>query len=125
MAQEVSQRVSGGSFPGFLIGALSPPARYFILENGVLIYGKTPSDIARGRSHGRIDVGSCVISAKTEMCRIDIDDEEGLLHHIRVSNSKDFGLWLEQLKQHRLFQQHQVRPLSVNSILLPRRTKTP
>ena len=82
--------------------------RYFILENGVLIYGKTPSDIARGRTHGRIDVGLCVISAKTEICRIDIDDEEGLLHHIKVSNAKDFGLWLEQLKQHRLFQQHQV-----------------
>ena len=49
--------------------SLKPPrltlhCRYFILETGVLIYGKTPSDIARGRTHGRIDVGLCVISAK-------------------------------------------------------------
>ena len=48
------------------------------------------------------------MAPKTEICRVDIDDEEGLLHHIKVSNAKDFGLWLEQLKQHRLFQQHQV-----------------
>ena len=53
-------------------------------------------------------IDTTLISVKTEICRVDIDDEEGLLHHIKVSNAKDFGLWLEQLKQHRLFQQHQV-----------------
>jgi hypothetical protein len=81
--------------------------RYFILEDGVLTYGETPSEIARGRTHGRIDVGTAVVSARTEMFRIDIDEEE-CIHHIKVPNSKDFGLWLEQLKQHRLYQQHQV-----------------
>lgn len=57
--------------------------RYFILERGVLTYGKSAADIARGRTHGRIDVGVAVISAKTEMLRIDIDDEE-FIHHIKV-----------------------------------------
>ena len=57
--------------------------RYFILENGVLTYGKTPHDLSRGRTHGRIDVGAAVISAKPELLRIDIDDEE-CIHHFKV-----------------------------------------
>jgi hypothetical protein len=56
------------------------------LEGGVLTYGKTPSEIARGRTHGRIDVGTAVVSAKTEMCRIDIDEEE-CIHHIKVRSN--------------------------------------
>ena len=49
----------------------------------MLAYGKTAADLARGRSHGIIDVGSAVISAKTEVLRIDIDDEE-CIHHLKV-----------------------------------------
>ena len=80
--------------------------RYFLLDRGVLTYGKSPAEIARGRTHGRLDVGAAVISAKTEMLRIDIDDEE-YIHHIKVNDRETFALWLEQLKQHRLYQQHQ------------------
>jgi len=57
--------------------------RFFILENGVLTYGKSSGDVRRGRTIGRIDVGLSVISAKTELFRIDIDDEE-CIHHIKV-----------------------------------------
>lgn len=56
--------------------------RYFVLDYGILIYAKTPNDLARGRTHGRIDVGSAVITAKAEAKRIDLDDEE--CHHIKV-----------------------------------------
>lgn len=79
--------------------------RFFILENGVLTYGKTAGDIRRGRTIGRIDVGLSVISAKTELFRIDIDDEE-YIHHIKASDMETFALWLEQLQQHRFFQQN-------------------
>lgn len=59
--------------------------RFFVLENGILTYGKTFTDIRRGRVIGKIDVGLSVISAKTELLRIDIDDEE-CIHHIKVSH---------------------------------------
>ena len=54
-----------------------------ILENGLLTYGKSASEMSRGRTHGCIDVGSSVISAKTELFRIDIDDET-FIHHLKV-----------------------------------------
>ncbi len=86
---------------------MSARCRYFVLDKGTLTYGKAPADLARGRSHGRIDVGVAVISAKTEMLRVDIDDEQ-YIHHLKTRDAEDFALWLEQLKQHRLYQQHQV-----------------
>ncbi|XP_040574708.1 oxysterol-binding protein-related protein 3 [Lepeophtheirus salmonis] len=79
--------------------------RYFSLYGGILTYGKTASDIARGRTHGRIDVGQAVVSAKYDLFRIDINDEE-CIHHLKVDNMENFAYWLEQLKQHRLYQQN-------------------
>jgi len=75
-----------------------------VLDAGVLTYGKSPGDVSRGRTHGRIDVGPAVISTKTEVQRIDIDDEQ-YIHHLKAPNSETFALWLEQLHQHRLYQQ--------------------
>ena len=57
--------------------------RYFILDNGLLSYGKNAAEVKRGRTIGCIDVGSSVISAKTELFRIDIDDES-FIHHLKV-----------------------------------------
>ena len=57
--------------------------RYFILDNGYLFYGKSANEVKRGRTHGKIDVGTAVISAKTELFRIDIDDET-FIHHLKV-----------------------------------------
>lgn len=58
--------------------------RFFTLDSGVLTYAKNEADIRRGRTQGRINVGTSIISAKTEMYRIDIDDEE-CIHHLKVS----------------------------------------
>ena len=52
----------------------------------MLTYGKNEADIKRGRTQGRINVGTAIISAKTEMFRIDIDDEE-CIHHLKVTLS--------------------------------------
>ena len=57
--------------------------RFFILDSGLLSYAKNEADIRRGRTQGRIDVGTAIISAKTEQFRIDIDDEE-CIHHLKV-----------------------------------------
>lgn len=100
--------------------------RYFVLENGSLSYGKSANEVKRGRTHGVIDVGTSVISAKTELYRIDIDDEN-FIHHLKVTFSENlwllslnlwtffqasdvehFGLWLEQLQQHRFYRQNQI-----------------
>ena len=65
--------------------------RYFVLDSGILSYGKSASEVNRGRTHGRIDVGQAVISAKTELFRIDIDDE-AFLHHLKVRKLLKFDI---------------------------------
>ena len=57
------------------------------MDAGLLTYAKNEADIRRGRTQGRINVGTAIISAKTEMFRIDIDDEE-CIHHLKVGNCK-------------------------------------
>ncbi len=76
-----------------------------MLEKGWLTYGKTAADVSRGRVHDRIDTGLAVISAKTELLRFDIDDEQ-YIHHLKARNAEEFAPWLELLKQHRLYQQN-------------------
>ena len=87
--------------------------RYFILDSGYLIYGKSASEVNRGRTHGKIDVGLSVISAKTELFRIDIDDEN-FIHHLKAGDVESFGLWLEQLQQHRFYRQNQINASTSN-----------
>jgi len=79
--------------------------RYFVMEQGVLTYGKSKADIARGRTLGKFNIGEAVISANYVDMRVDIDADESV-HHIKSDNMEEFGLFLEQLQQHRLFTQH-------------------
>ena len=81
-----------------------------MLDKGYLYYGKSANELKRGRTLGRIDVGMAVISAKTELFRLDIDDEN-FIHHLKASDPKDFGLWLEQLQQHRFYRQNQINSM--------------
>ena len=85
--------------------------RYFVLDKGYLHYGKSANELKRGRTLGRIDVGMAVISAKPELFRLDIDDEN-FIHHLKASETKDFGLWLEHFQQHRFFRQNQINSMS-------------
>jgi len=80
--------------------------RYFVVEQGFFTYGKNSADIGRGRTLGRFNVGEAVISANYAEMRIDIDAEESV-HHVKLDTMEQFGLFLEQLQQHRLFVQHQ------------------
>jgi len=79
--------------------------RFFRLEAGVLLYAKGRAEMARGRTHGRIDVGPAVVSAKEEILRIDIDDSSQFIHHLRAPNRETFQCWLRSLQEHRLYQQ--------------------
>lgn len=60
--------------------------RYFVLDKGILVYGKSPGDLARGKIHGSVDVGLSVISTKSKRKRLDIDAEE-FIHHLKVSET--------------------------------------
>eukprot|EP00092_Neocalanus_flemingeri_P036873 GFUD01040135.1.p1 GENE.GFUD01040135.1~~GFUD01040135.1.p1 ORF type:complete len:906 (+),score=267.46 GFUD01040135.1:72-2789(+) len=88
--------------------------RYFVLEQGFFTYGKNSADIGRGRTLGRFNIGEAVISANYAEMRIDIDAEESV-HHVKFDTMEQFGLFLEQLQQHRLFVQHQTN-CGVNSL---------
>jgi hypothetical protein len=79
--------------------------RFFLLETGSLTYAKSQVDLARGRTLGKVNIGQAVISANYAEMRIDLDAEESV-HHVRLDTMEQFGLFLEQLQQHRLSVQH-------------------
>ena len=54
---------------------------------------------------GKFNIGEAVISANYVEMRIDIDADESV-HHVKTDNMEEFGLFLEQLQQHRLFTQN-------------------
>ncbi|KAG9338614.1 hypothetical protein JZ751_025452 [Albula glossodonta] len=54
--------------------------RFFVLDNGILKYTKSPIDIQKGKLHGSIDVGLSVMSIKKRARRIDLDTEEHIYH---------------------------------------------
>ncbi|XP_053205634.1 oxysterol-binding protein-related protein 7-like isoform X2 [Panonychus citri] len=99
-------------FEGFLLKRRKWPLkgwhkRYFYLEKGILKYAKTPVDISKGKSHGSIDIGLSMISTKSSSRRIDIDTDE-CIYHIKVKNKISFDQWVQQLRHHRHFRQHQI-----------------
>lgn len=55
-----------------------------MVDKGILVYGKSPGDVARGKIHGSVDIGLSVISAKPKRRRLDIDAEE-FIYHLKVS----------------------------------------
>lgn len=79
--------------------------RFFVLDKGILVYGKSLGDINRGKMHGSIDIGLSVVSSKVSGCRIDIDAEE-FIFHLKAKAFDTFAMWLRQLKEHRLHRQH-------------------
>ncbi|KAM3955502.1 oxysterol-binding protein-related protein 6 [Aphomia sociella] len=79
--------------------------RFFVVDGGILVYARSPTDVARGRLHGSVDVGLSVISAKARRRRIDIDADE-FIYHLRAKTPDVFRTWLNVLKTHRLYRQH-------------------
>ncbi|XP_014260176.1 oxysterol-binding protein-related protein 6-like isoform X2 [Cimex lectularius] len=79
--------------------------RYFVLDTGLLKYGKSPNDVSRGKIHGSVDIALSVISTKSKRKRIDIDAEE-FIYHLKAKQYDIFEDWVEQLKRHRLYRQH-------------------
>lgn len=79
--------------------------RYFMLDKGILVYGKSPGEISKGKIHGSVDIGLSVISTKQKRGRIDIDAEE-FIYHLKAKSDDTFGTWVQQLTAHRLYRQH-------------------
>lgn len=79
--------------------------RYFLVDKGILIYAKSPADVARGKLHGSVDIGLSVISTKSKRRRLDIDAEE-FIYHLKAKTHETFVKWVDQLKVHRLYRQH-------------------
>ncbi|XP_035704226.1 oxysterol-binding protein-related protein 6 isoform X2 [Folsomia candida] len=97
-------------FEGFILKKRKWPLkgyhkRYFMLEKGVIVYGKSGWDIARGKIHGSLDTGLSVITTKPRDGRVDIDAED-CIYHLKIKPKETYMEWLEQLKQHRLYRQH-------------------
>ncbi|XP_054277187.1 oxysterol-binding protein-related protein 3-like isoform X2 [Macrosteles quadrilineatus] len=98
--------------------------RYFVLDKGILVYGKSPGDVARGKIHGSVDIGLSVISTKSKRKRLDIDAEE-FIHHLKAKQYEVFQQWVQQLKQHRLYRQHLLTYGTRDAILSDDNKNTP
>ncbi|XP_035249904.1 oxysterol-binding protein-related protein 6-like isoform X1 [Anguilla anguilla] len=81
--------------------------RFFVLDNGILKYSKSPVDIQRGKMHGSIDVGLSVMSIKKRTRRIDLDTEEHI-YHLKVKSQEVFDAWVCKLRHHRLYRQNEI-----------------
>ncbi|XP_051566448.1 oxysterol-binding protein-related protein 6 isoform X2 [Myxocyprinus asiaticus] len=81
--------------------------RFFLLDNGILKYSKSPVDIQKGKLHGSIDVGLSVMSIKKRARRIDLDTEEHI-YHLKVKSPDVFDIWVCMLRHHRLFRQNEI-----------------
>jgi len=51
-----------------------------VLDKGIIMYGKSGWDIARGKIHGSVDAGLSVITTKPRDGRVDIDAEDSIYH---------------------------------------------
>ncbi|CAF0911342.1 unnamed protein product [Didymodactylos carnosus] len=81
--------------------------RYFLLDNGYLMYGKSEQEIKRGRYNGRCDIGLCIVTFIREVQRISVD-ETNFVYHIKIKDKKQFDQWLDQIAQHRSYRQKQL-----------------
>ncbi|XP_045068015.1 oxysterol-binding protein-related protein 6-like [Coregonus clupeaformis] len=81
--------------------------RFFVLDNGMLKYSKSPIDIQKGKLHGCIDVGLSVMSIKKKARRIDLDTEEHI-YHLKIKSPDIFDSWVVKLRHHRLYRQNEI-----------------
>ncbi|CAF1250505.1 unnamed protein product [Rotaria sordida] len=92
--------------------------RFFVLQNGYLMYGKSEQEIKRGRYSGKCDIGLCIVTYIRELHRINID-ETNSVYHIKIKDKNTFEQWLEQITIHRHNRQkilEEQSPLIKNSI---------
>ncbi|UJR21278.1 hypothetical protein I4U23_024370 [Adineta vaga] len=85
--------------------------RFFVLQNGSLVYGKSEQEIKRGRYNGKCDIGLCIVTFIRESQRINID-ETNSVYHIKIKDKKTFDQWLEQIAIHRNNRQKILEQLS-------------
>ncbi|KAG5264514.1 hypothetical protein AALO_G00255090 [Alosa alosa] len=81
--------------------------RYFLLDRGILKYGKTGADLQKGKYRGCIDVGLSVMSIKKKTMCIDLDTEDSI-YHLKVKSRDMFDNWVSKLRHHRVFRQNEI-----------------
>ncbi|XP_043910900.1 oxysterol-binding protein-related protein 7 [Protopterus annectens] len=85
--------------------------RFFVLDEGILRYAKTPLDITKGKLHGCIDVRLSVMTVNKKTKRIELDTEESL-YHLKAKSEEFFNTWVAKLCYHRLFRKSEGLKLS-------------
>ncbi|XP_055083813.1 oxysterol-binding protein-related protein 3 isoform X2 [Periophthalmus magnuspinnatus] len=81
--------------------------RYFLLDKGILKYGKCSADIEKGKLHGCIDVGLSVMAIKKKAKCIDLDAEENI-YHLKIKSQELFDEWVSKLRHHRVYRQNEI-----------------
>lgn len=99
-------------FDGYLSKRRNPPLkgwhkRYFVLDEGALVYSKSPYNLQKGKIHGTIDVGVSVLTINRKSRKIDLDNGE-FVCHLKAKSPEWFNEWLEHLRRHRLYRQNEL-----------------
>uniref|UniRef100_A0A8C5GMX3 Oxysterol-binding protein n=1 Tax=Gouania willdenowi TaxID=441366 RepID=A0A8C5GMX3_GOUWI len=81
--------------------------RFFLLDKGILKYGKCSADIEKGKLHGCIDVGLSVMAIKKKAMCIDLDAEQNI-YHLKIKSQELFDEWVSKLRHHRLCRQNEI-----------------
>uniref|UniRef100_A0A1A8Q132 Oxysterol-binding protein n=1 Tax=Nothobranchius pienaari TaxID=704102 RepID=A0A1A8Q132_9TELE len=81
--------------------------RYFVLNKGILKYGKCSPDIDKGKQHGCIDVGLSVMAIKKKAKCIDLDAEDNI-YHLKIKSQELFDEWVSKLRHHRVYRQNEM-----------------
>jgi hypothetical protein len=120
---EMNQKDHLENIRGFLLKKRKWPLkgfhkRYFILEDGVLSYGRSLLHMNKGKVHGRMDMAVAVISVNQSMKHIDIDGGEHSVYHLKTKTLAQYEAWLTHLQQHRLYRQSQVSGSGVDPGLI-------
>ncbi|XP_071499105.1 oxysterol-binding protein-related protein 6-like [Diadema antillarum] len=104
-----------GKIEGYLLKRRKRPLkgwhrRYFVLEKAMLTYGKSPSELQKGKINGTIDIATAVIATEKEehrsARRIDIDTED-FVYHLKASSYDEFCDWRKHLQHHQLYKKQQ------------------
>lgn len=82
---------------GFLLKKRKSPLKgwqkcYYVLERGILIWGRSQAHLDKGKTMGRMDLGLAVITYDASGKRIDLDGDQQVLH-LKTKSTPHFAAW--------------------------------
>lgn len=96
-AQEEGHDGALKNIRGFLLKKRKSPLKgwqkcYYVLEKGILIWGRSRTHLEKGKTMGRMDLGLTVITYDASSKRMDLDGDHQVLH-LKTKSTPHFVAW--------------------------------